>query len=202
MDRHKCAEFLDTVVSNTGRQSSVYRRQKRKFRRLFEAPKRCNFLFLCCRPKSYTTNISVPDLNQKEYSAGSTTPPLQECSTRMFVTGCHTAWNVRCYWKKLISQKMSSKQINTLKFADLWVVMSCKLAHVCWSSRGKCYLHHHGCYSRYTCRTSTLNIPRHVPEKEDCVAIWEDTSDQAGLWPIWDIRMRDHTHTHTHTTCI
>jgi hypothetical protein len=113
----------------------------------------------------------------------------------MFITGCHTAWNVRCYWRKLISQKMSSKQINMLKFADLWVVISCRLAHVYWSSRGKCYLHHHGSYSRYIYRTSTLNIPRHVPEKKMFVATWDYTSDPAGLWPIWDICMRKNTHT-------
>jgi hypothetical protein len=159
-------------VSNTGRQNSVYRRQKRKFRRLVEVPKRCNVLLLWCRPANYTTSSSVQfssvrGLNQKEYSAGSTTPPPHSCGTRVFVTGCRTAWNVWCYWNKQISPKMSSKQINMGKFADLWVVISCKLAHVDWSFRGKCYLLRHDSYSCYTYRTSALNILRHMPEKED-----------------------------------
>ena len=118
-------------VSNTGHQNSVYRRQERKFRRLVEVPKRRNFILLWCRPVSYTTSSSVPDLDQKEHSAGSTTATPQRCCTRMFVTGCHTAWNVRCYWRKLISQKMSPKQISMLNFN---FVLPCIIVSVKWNT--------------------------------------------------------------------
>jgi hypothetical protein len=165
MDRHKCAEFLDIVVL-------VIRAAKFPF----TVGRKGSSDVLLKFPSDATSSFydAVQRVTQQTVQSLTSTRkniPLVQLHSHLIgaalvrsLTDCHRAWNVRCYWRKLISQKMSSKQISMLKFADLWVVISCKLAHVYWSSRGKCYLHYHR-YSRNTYRTSTLNMPRHVPEK-------------------------------------
>ena len=87
-----------------------------------------------------------------------------------------------------------------LKFVDLWVVISSKLTHVDWSFGGKFYLHHHGSCSRYSYRTSALNIARHVPEKEDGFShLGGNIGPGRTVAYIGHRHAPSHTHTHTHT---
>jgi len=163
MDRHKCAEFFDIVMLVT-RAAKVPFTDGRKWSSdvLLKFPSDATSSFYDAVQRVTQQTVQSLTSPRKHIPLVQLNPHLIGAA---LVTGRHTAWNVRCYRRKLIWQKMSTKQINMFKFADLWVVISCKMAHVYWYSRGKCYLHHHGSYCHYSYRTSTLNIPRHVPEK-------------------------------------